>query len=100
MLKDFGFVFGEVGENFAVDADVGFEELVDKLRIAHAVFAGGGVDLNRPEVAHGAFLFLAVGELETPGMEDGFFCLTVFRFARPQITLRVLKESFASQCCS
>ena len=68
MFEDFGFVFGEVGEDFAVDGDVGLEELVDEFGIGGAMFAGGGVDLDGPELAHGAFLFLAVGKLETPSV--------------------------------
>lgn len=67
--ENFGFVFGEVGENLAVEGDVGFEKLVDELGIGGAVLTGGGIDLNGPEIAHGPLFLLAVGELETPRVQ-------------------------------
>jgi len=68
IFKHFGFVFGEVGEDFAINGDIGLEKLVNELGIVYAMFAGGGIDFDGPELAHCAFLFLAVSELETPSV--------------------------------
>ena len=33
------------------------------------MFAAGGIDFDCPELAEFAFLFLSIGELETPGVQ-------------------------------
>ena len=100
VLEHFRFVLSEVGENLTVDFDVGLQEGIDELGVGRAVHAGGGVDLDGPEFAELALLFLAVGELEAPGVQGGFFSLAVFRFAGPQKALRVFEKSFAASYCS
>ncbi len=96
MFENFGFVFGEIGEYLAVELNIGLEKLIDEFRISGSVVSGGGVNLDRPESAHCAFLFLSVGELKTPSVKQCFFGLAVFGFAGPQKTLGLLEQPFAS----
>ena len=96
VLEYFWFVFGEVGEDLAVDLDIGFLELIDQLRVADAVLAGGRVDLDRPKISESPFLFLSIGELKAPGVKRRFFGLAEFRFTGPQKALRVFQKSFAA----
>ena len=64
------------------------------------MFSGGGIDLNGPQLAEFALLFLAVREHETPGVKGGFFGLAIFGFTSPQKALRVFEKSFSALSCS
>lgn len=60
---------GDDRENFAVQLDIGFLKLGDKLGIACAGFFGGSADFGVPESAEGALFLLAVSELVCPCMQ-------------------------------
>ena len=49
---------GEIGEDLAVDADVGRLQAADEARVGRAVGAGGGVDARDPQAAEVALLRL------------------------------------------
>lgn len=92
-------MFGQVGQDLAVDLDIGLLELIDEPGVGEAMFAGSGVDLDGPELAEFALFLFAVGELEAPGMQGRFLGLAVFGFAGPQKALRVLEKFLAALCC-
>ncbi len=62
-------MFGEVGENFAVDLDVGFLELVDELGVGGAVDASSSVYFNLPERTAGPLFLFSIEILESPSMK-------------------------------
>jgi hypothetical protein len=63
---------GEVGEDFAVEADACGFEAVNQLAIAEAVEASGGADALNPEFAIFAFLDAAIALGVTIGAIGGF----------------------------
>ena len=62
----------EVGEDFAVEVDVGALQAVDEFVIRKSRLAGRGADLDLPQAAVDALLFAAVFELKCPGMQKRF----------------------------
>ena len=71
----------QIGEDLAVQFDVGLLQAVDELAVAEAVQLGGSADAHNPDGAELALLLLAaaVGKLQ-PAL-DLLFRLTVqFRF--------------------
>ena len=62
--KNFWFMLGEIGKNFAVEFNASFYKAVDKFVVGEAVLASGGADLDLPEATGPAFLFAAVIELK------------------------------------
>ena len=89
-------MFGKVGEYFTVKRNIGFEKFIDEFGISGSVFSCGGVYLDRPKIAHCAFLFLSIGKLKTPSVKQGFLGLAVFRLAGPQKTFGMFEQPFAS----
>lgn len=65
-------VFGEFGENLAVEGDVGFLECADEFGIREPERAHGGIDAECPKIAKFAFLCAAVTERMCAGMADRF----------------------------
>lgn len=64
LFEDFGLIGGDAGEDLAVDFDVGGLELSNEFGVGEATFAGGCVDANGPEAAHGSLFLLAISKLE------------------------------------
>lgn len=58
--EDFRLFSRELGENFAVEANLGGFELAHENAVAHAVLAGGGVDADLPDLAEFTLLQAAV----------------------------------------
>ena len=64
--------FGQFGEHFAVEQDVGFFELVNQFAVRHAIFSRGGVDFfcgrrmrggrraEAPPLPHAPLIFFAI----------------------------------------
>src|SRR5262245_1659748 len=59
---------GEVGQELAVDLDVGLLQPGHEGAVAHSQLAHGGVDARDPEGAHGALLLPAVAVGILPGL--------------------------------
>lgn len=89
-------MLGEVGENFAVEFDVGALETGNELVIRQAMLAGSGADLDLPKAAEVALFLTAALELVSPGVEHGFFGGAVLLASTPHKTLRVFEQSFAA----
>ena len=83
-------ILGKVGEDFAVELDIFFVELIDKFGIADVILSCGGVYLYLPQPAEISFLFLPVGELERPGVKRRFFSRPVVGLSAPLKTFRML----------
>ncbi len=64
---------GEVGQDLAVELDVGGVQTLDEAAVADAVGARGGVQTNDPDGAEVALLLAAGTEGVEPGVMDGFF---------------------------
>jgi len=69
--------FGQFGEHFAVEQDVGFFELVNQFAVRHAIFSRGGVDFDVPKRAEVPFLFSAVAECVAAGVQKRLLCRTL-----------------------
>ena len=83
-------ILGKVGEDFAVELDICFVELIDKFGIADVILPCGGVYLYLPQPAEIPFLFLSVGELGRPGVKRGFLGGSVVGLSAPLKTLCML----------
>src|SRR5690349_20927944 len=59
---------GEIGEDLAVEADVGLLEAVHEVAVAEAVGAGAGVDARDPQLAKVALLLAAIAIGVLPGV--------------------------------
>ena len=68
-LKSLRIVHSEVGQHFAVEADVLLGQAAHQLGIAEAVLTGSGIDALDPQGAEFALLGLAV----TVGVGETFF---------------------------
>ncbi|KKW02770.1 MAG: hypothetical protein UY36_C0002G0006 [Parcubacteria group bacterium GW2011_GWA1_49_11] len=89
-------MFGEDGEDFTINLDVSFFELVDQLGIGDAVVSCRGIDFNSPKVAHSALFLFTVGELKTPSVQQCFTGLAGLGFAGPQKPFRVFEQSLSA----
>jgi len=70
--------FGKFGEDFAVEADSGFFELIYQFAVGKAILARGGVDFDVPKRAEISFLFSAVVECVDAGVQKRFFGRALF----------------------
>ncbi len=89
--EDVGLISGEVGEDFAVQINVGFFEAVDEFAIGKTIEDGTGADLDLPETAGVAFFLSAVFKLKTPRMQERFFGGAVLVLAAPHKPFRMLE---------
>lgn len=89
--EDFGLGCREIGEDFAVEFDVGFLEAVDKLTVGDAVELGACADLDLPIAAEYTFLLATVLELKCPCVQERFLGGSVLVLATPHEALGVLE---------
>lgn len=89
-------MLGEIGENFAVEVDVGFLEVSDELVVGKSFSSGGGTNLYLPETAGKTFFLATVIELESPGMQKSLLGLAVFVLSAPHETLGVFEQILSS----
>ena len=98
-LCEDGWVFqGNGGQDLAIQFNVRFLQSVDEAGVAHAVFAGGGVQADGPERAEVALLLLAALVGVHPGLQDGGARQLYFRFASPLVPLGLGQEIAAALC--
>lgn len=95
LFKHRRFIFGKVGEDFAVEAHFFGLERGDEAAVVHALLADGGVDLHVPEFSEHALLILPSLEGVRPGVEQGLLGGAFFRLPAPPESLRVFEQSLA-----
>lgn len=83
--------FGEFGEDFSVQPDAGFFELIYKFTVRKTGFirqlADGGVYFDIPKRAEISFLFSAVAKSVNARVQEGFLGGALFGFSLPAKTL-------------
>ncbi len=87
-----GFVFGEGGEDLAIEDDTFLLERIDELAVGDAERAGSGVDADVPKRSEVALLVLAVVEGVLTCVHVGFPSDALFLGAAMAITLRLLEQ--------
>ena len=100
-LERFRVVFGECGEHFAVEFDVGFLERVDESGIGKSKRADCRIDAERPEIAVLALLGAAVTEGVYARVGDSFFGHALLAPATESVAFHLRKHvASAFQFCS
>jgi len=90
-------VFGEVGQDFAVEGDIALLEGIDEFGVGDTGSgADGGVDAEGPDAACEALLGLAVTEGVATSMEDGLFGGALFGGAAEAIALGLSQDISAA----
>src|SRR4029079_16138381 len=89
----------QVGENLAIERDVGLVERRDEARVRDPELTGGGVDAGDPEAAEVRLALAAVKQREAPFAMDRLYCgLPQLRAAATK-PLRVLANSVPAMTC-
>lgn len=94
-FKGLRFVFGERGEDFAVNRNALNFEGVDELAVGDAEWARGRVDADVPERAKVTFLVLAVVEGILTGVHERVPCHTFLCGTAMAITLGLLEQGLS-----
>ena len=89
-------MLGQIGEDFAVEINVGFLETGDELVVRKTFGSSGGTNLDLPEATGETLLFAAVIELESPGMQKRLLGLAVFVLSAPHKTFRMFEQILSS----
>ena len=86
-VEGLGIVLGQLGENLAVELDVGLVDFVHESGVVHAGGSGGGADAELPESAHGALLVAPVAVGVLVGLDRGGLRLLDLALAAPHEAL-------------
>ena len=86
--------FGEFHQNFPVYGDVLFVERADKLAVADALLAEGGVEVHQPQAAHHPLFGFAVAVSVTAGFQNRHLSELDFAFSSPHVTLGFAENIF------
>lgn len=89
-------LYGEFGEDFAVELDVVFLLDIDKSRIGESVLAEGVVEADDPEASEGSLLGAPVAVGVLAGFHDGFFGGAIICLAMPTKSLGHLEDVLSS----
>lgn len=89
-------LYGEFGEDFAVEFDVVFFLDIDKSRIGETVLAEGVVEADDPEASERSLLGAAVTIGVLAGFHDGFFGGAIICLAMPTKSLSHLEDVLSS----
>ena len=89
-------LYGEFGEDFAVELDVVFLLDIDKSRIGETVFAEGVVEADDPETSEGSLLGAPVAIRVFAGFHDGFFGGAIICLAMPTKSFGHLEDVLSS----
>ena len=89
-------LYGEFGEDFAVELDVVFLLDIDKSRIGETVFAEGVVEADDPETSEGSLLGAPVAVGVLAGFHDGFFGGAIICLAMPTEPFGHLEDVLSS----
>ena len=89
-------LYGEFGEDFAVELDVVFLLDIDKSRIGESVLAEGVVEADDPEASERALLGSPVAIGVLAGFHDGFFGGAIICLAMPTKSLGHLEDVLSS----
>ena len=91
-----GFVHSEVGEDFAVDFDLGLGEGLDEAAVGEVETADGGVDAGDPEVAEIALAGLAVTIGPVLALHGGILGVAEKFTAASAVSFGFLDDAFAA----
>ena len=98
--EDFGLGRGELGEDLAVEADIGFLQLRDEGAVGLVPqLADGGVQADDPELTEDGLLVAAMGEGVAAGAHQGLVREVELLGAVAAIALGALEEVRASLEC-
>ena len=89
-------IHGQIGQDFSVELDALFMDVVHEFGVGRSIHAGAGIDTCNPEAAEGAFFVAAVAVGVLEGFFYGVFGYGIDVFTRTEVAFGQFKDFFTS----
>jgi hypothetical protein len=96
LVKRRGIGYGQIGENLAIQLNLGLEQPIDENAVAQAALAHCGIDANDPQLAELPFPIAAIPKGIDSGAEESFFGSSQQATTPADKSLHLVKETLLS----